>query len=347
MKVLFVCGNTLNPYVSTLVESLNKLDIFVDSSNVKFWTNFEDYDIYHFQWPEAVFDWRANISDDEVDALRNRLTSLKLRGRKIIVTCHNFKPHIITNKRVVLLYDLIYSFCDAFVHLGDYSRNILSEEYKNGIHVVVPHHIYDSIYKFSENQQRCKERLNLDVNKINILSFGEFRTDEERELIINLKDKLDSNVFSFIVPGFFKKRWISRSFRESFKRIKKILHYKSQGFKFTIGNLSDKETEEYFTACDIVLIQRKDILNSGNLPMGFYAGKVVVGANKGNVGQLLRVTGNPVFDPNNVESVVDSIYEAVDLMKKGKGMDNKLFAEENWAEDVVANRLLILYNSLF
>ena len=40
-------------------------------------------------------------------------------------------------------------------------------------------------------------------NRINILCFGQFRTDEERDLILKLRKHKDMQNVNFIVPGFF------------------------------------------------------------------------------------------------------------------------------------------------
>lgn len=55
------------------------------------------------------------------------------------------------------------------------------------------------------------------------------------------------------------------------------------------------------SVADIALLQRVKILNSGSLPLNFYFGNVVVGPDVGNVGEILKKTGNPVF---NVEDVL-------------------------------------------
>ena len=91
----------------------------------------------------------------------------------------------------------------------------------------------------------------------------------------------------------------------------------------------------------MVLIQRVDALNSGNLPMAFHAGKVVVGPNVGNVGQILRETGNFTFDPHDTDSAVCALQKA--LTETTKGKENRTYAKEHWASDLIATALLKCY----
>ena len=100
----------------------------------------------------------------------------------------------------------------------------------------------------------------------------------------------------------------------------------------------------YFCAADVVLIQRLDILNSGNLPMAFHAGKVVVGPYVGNVGQILRETGNFTFDPHDTRSVVSALQKA--LTETTKGKENRTYATEHWSSERVAATLLKFYQQI-
>lgn len=345
MKILVVSNlqSTSNPYVLTLINQLKAIGTDLVCSLDELWNNNIHYDIVHFQWPEAVFDWAKKVSDAQVKQLQERLVYLKSRGVKIFVTCHNLKPHIRTDKGVLSLYGLIYSYCDVFVHLGEYSREILSKDYPNAKHVIIPHHIYDTIYKFDLNKSDCQKELGLNSNAFNILCFGEFRTDEERDFIIKLMKIGKDKGWCFITPGFYKKRIITKHITEFPSRLIRYVRYKFMGINFSTKFIDDCMLEKYYTACDIVMIQRQSILNSGNLPMAFFAGKVVVGPDTGNVGEILRKTGNPVFLPRSIDSAKESIQKAEVLFRSDKGLQNRKLAEEQWSTQVIANQLYNLY----
>lgn len=344
MKVLFVCDSfrTSNPYVYTLVDGLKQQNIDVKMSSGDFWLN-NTYDIIHFQWPEAIYDWSKKVTSEQIDLLRNRIIYLKQLGKKIVVTCHNLQPHIIKDKGVNALYQIIYEYSNLIIHMGRYSYQLLSVQYPNAYHVIIPHHIYDNVYHFTYNKKLCQKELGIDSSKLNILCFGEFRTDEEREFIIKLKAALKSDNIDFLVPGFYRKHWYAKTIPETYKRICKILSYKWKGLNFQSKLLDDASTEKYFTACDIVLIQRLHILNSGNLPMGFYAGRVVVGVNEGNVGCILRETGNPTFTTDDFDSAVNAIHQAIRLTQAGIGEKNRQLAEQEWNTNLIVKRIIKEY----
>ena len=109
------------------------------------------------------------------------------------------------------------------------------------------------------------------------------------------------------------------------------MYYKFNRIKFSKKYVDVKDTSLLFSAADIVFIQRKQILNSGNLPMGFAAGKVVVGPQVGNVGEILKSTGNPTFNPDNEQSVVEAVKKGLALVKQGLGERNKNFALSQWS----------------
>ena len=98
------------------------------------------------------------------------------------------------------------------------------------------------------------------------------------------------------------------------------------------GFLSSEELNEWLCASDIVLIQRKGILNSGNVALAYSASKVVVGPDLGNVGEILKETNNYTFNPENRELVCQEVKKAVDDCKKSSNLGNfnYEYAKKHW-----------------
>ena len=82
----------------------------------------------------------------------------------------------------------------------------------------------------------------------------------------------------------------------------------------------------YMVSSNVIFIQRKDILNSGNVPLAFLYHKVVVGPKVGNIGELLEATGNPTFCPNNKKDILRALKEARRLSIQGQGERNYSYA---------------------
>ena len=127
------------------------------------------------------------------------------------------------------------------------------------------------------------------------------------------------------------------AYRRTFKGIKAVLG----GPRVPASDIPD-----FFNAADVVLIQRRHILNSGNVPMAFYFGKIVVGPDVGNVGEWLRATGNPVFDPGRPESVAVALEAGLRLAEGGFGETNRAYADSELSPARAARRHLEAYASV-
>ena len=349
MRIYFVVSEpserTVNHFVSSLGNALQKQGCEVVYGHKRLWRDdVFDCDIVHFQWPEYVFgSQKHTFSDTDITRISHRLTQLKEKGIKIFVQVHNLKPHRKNDKNILRLYELLYLQADVMVHMGCYSRELLQSQYPNAQHVVIPHHIYDDIYSFNIPQEEAQQRLHLPTDKKIILSFGKFRNNEERDFVLSLRDSSIFNLQSsiFLMPGFYRETLHTWNPKKLAVRLYNTCKYKLKGIKFCNDVIPDDLMQCYFCAADVVLIQRLDILNSGNLPMAFHAGKVVVGPYVGNVGQILRETANFTFDPHDTRSVVSALQKA--LTETTKGKENRTYATEHWSSNLIAAALLRYY----
>ena len=349
MKIYFVVKEpserTINHFVSSLGNALQKQGCEVVYGLKLLWTDeVLGYDIIHFQWPEGIFGlFGHQVTDKELTRVNQRLLWLKEHGKKLFYTCHNLKPHTNKSENLLCLYELIYSNADYIQHLGDYSCELLQSQYPNARHVIIPHHIYDDVYSFNISQAEARQRLHLPTDKKIILSFGKFRTEEERNFVLSIKDSSLFTLHSslFLMPGFYRQTLHTWNPKKLVTRLYHTLYYRLKGIQFSNEVIPDDMMQYYFCAADVVLIQRLDILNSGNLPMAFHAGKVVVGPDVGNVGAILRKTGNFTFDPHDIRSAVSALQNALETTSKGG--ENKTYATEHWSSERIAASLLKYY----
>jgi glycosyltransferase involved in cell wall biosynthesis len=110
--------------------------------------------------------------------------------------------------------------------------------------------------------------------------------------------------------------------------------------------IKDEDVPFYFAAADVVLIQRKQILNSGNVPTAFLFKKVVVGPDTGNVGEILKDTGNPTFNSTEDRTITNALEKAFLLEKQGLGEKNYNYACQNWNIQKVAGEYKKVYKYL-
>lgn len=346
MRIYFVVSEpseqAVNHFVTSLGNALQQQGCDVVYGLERLWTdNVFDCNIVHFQWPEFIWGPQKKVfSDNDITRMSHRLVQLKEKGIKIIVQVHNLKPHARNDNNILRLYELLYLQADVIVHMGSYSRDLLQSQYPNARHVIIPHHIYDDVYSFNISQVEARQRLSLPADKKIVLSFGKFRTERERNFVLDVQRSFDHSVL-FLMPGFYRETLHTWNPIKFITRLIHTVHYRLKGIKFSNDVIPDDLMQCYFCAADVVLIQRLDILNSGNLPMAFHAGKVAVGPNVGNIGEILHETGNITFDPHDIDSAVGALHKA--LTETTMGKENRTYATEHWASDLIAASLLKYY----
>ena len=348
MRVLLVCRDAFvrtlctNPYVSSLVQGLEAEGCDVNCSLVDFWYAYDKYDLLFFQWPEEIFQW--NVLQIDLGRLSKQFDTIRHAGVKTVITCHNLYPHN-HNKRTTELYELVYSKVDAIHHLGKYSYELMKERFPQKYHFIAPHHIADSLWSNTPNSKDGKHILRIPSDSIVISSFGEFRNNDEKDLffLIVKKCKSNSKRIVFLAPRLYAGRlYNGRWINKTFIHICKSLVFKYYGIRCS-GYLSDEELRLWLSATDIVFIQRKSILNSGNIPLAYSAGKVVVGPDVGNVGVILRETGNYAFNPTSDDSLEGSMSQAIEAIESNQevGMHNYCYAKSNWTVPIICRMIRI------
>ena len=329
LRVLFVVKPgvskvTRNTYTETLGAALEKAGCRVEYGRDRFWrVKPGAYDIVHLQWPEILIGGKAEAATESTLAkIRGRIAELKQGGSRIVYTRHNRVPHRIAGDGVARLNEIFETRVNAIVHMGETSRRECLEK-RPGlpavVHAVIPHHVKDEI-DFSLSREAARRRLGIADDERVLLAFGAFRHDEEVALLRQAVEGLD-------VPRF------------------RLLAPQCPGAGF-VGVVPDEDLPAYFAAADVVFLQRVKTLNSGILPLAYDAARVCVGPDDGNVGEILRQTGNPVFDPADIASVCAAIREGFALDRRGKGAENRAYARARWNPQAVAAQTVALYRKL-
>lgn len=343
-----------NPFVRLLAQALRQAGCDVVCSAAQFHSDAERYDIVHIQWPEALFGWHSPDRSQlrSVEAIFRRLRE---RGVGIVYTRHNDAPHR-GDGAVGEGYRLVERYADAVVHLGDASRReLLAGEVPQGqMQEVIPHHIYEGVYDLSVSQADARRALGIPAQAFVLLAFGTFRHAEERRLVWGAFRRLSRRGKYLLAPRLFPYTYRSRwrtGLRSLCTRTLYLIARAATALapcRITSAEwmIPDSELPHYLSAADAVMIQRTHILNSGNVTLGFLFGKVVAGPDCGNVGEVLRATGNPVFDPADPASVDRALAEAARLAEAGHGARNRAYALENLTLARTARRYAALYEKV-
>jgi glycosyltransferase involved in cell wall biosynthesis len=111
------------------------------------------------------------------------------------------------------------------------------------------------------------------------------------------------------------------------------------------GWIPDEEVQLFLRAADVLVIPREGVLNSGNVALGFTFGRVVVGPDEGVIGEVLRKTNNPVYEPGDAQVLSDAL-KAVRNSDTRRGERNKAYAMEEMRWEKVASRHVDLYREV-
>lgn len=330
-------GETDNLFVPILCDAIKMAGIDVKCSQKEFWESDTTYDIIHFQWPEEVVGWTCE-DPDVIRRLKERIAFFRSRGTHFIYTRHNIRPHY-ANDIISRAYDIIESESDIVVHMGHYSQTEFMQKYPDSRNVIIPHHIYQYTYKEDISIERARQYLNLPQEAFIVTAFGKFRNWKEIRMVAGVFCKWNKKNKLLLAPRFYPfsrynsygrnilKRWASRiGYYLAIPLLNRMFNLQAGANDELIDNC---DLPYYMAASDVIFIQRKDILNSGNVPLGFLYHKVVMGPKVGNIGELLSETGNPTFDPDNKQDILRALKEARRLATWGQGEVNYAYGMEN------------------
>lgn len=351
MKVLMVYdeAHADNLFVSVLCKAIRQQNIKVKCSCQEFWESNINYDIIHFQWPEEVIGWNCH-TQDLIVKLKQRIEYYQKQGAYFIYTRHNQCPHY-TNNIISEAYTLIESYADSIVHMGEYSYIELIKKYPQKQHWIIPHHIYENTYNENISCLEARERLKIPQKSFVITAFGKFRKIEEFRLVFA----------AYVCSGIHHKYLLAPRFypfsRHKQKNILRqicfwLIWHIAIPFTNKIFNIQGDSNEKiisnndlpyYLAASDLIIIQRKQILNSGNVPLAFLFRKVVVGPDCGNVGELLKKTNNPVFLPQKYKTIKKALRKGYILSKNHQGEVNYKYALQNMNLDKIGKMYIEVY----
>ena len=345
-----------NPYLFLLMRSLMQTERIQSVQHGYGWL-YENVDanIIHLHWPELLVKSKlADMSRTEMikeshfEEVIGAIESWKKRGTKFIITIHNEKPHKDPNNRFDLFYRQVYERMDGFIHMGEFSKNLLVNEYQNETAnksaFVIPH----GDYRFFANnldRETCREKLRVQSSEKLLLAFGAIRNRKELELGIDAFKTAGIENSVYLMAG--KLPFPYKSQPEHFTARKKLYaNMFSKKIRTAEEMIAPNEVQIYLIAADLVIIPRYNTLNSGNVALGFTFGKVVIGPDYGVIGETLKAAGNPVFDPHNIDSVSAAIHEGFRLAEAGQGQKNKEFADREMSWQNIGESTVKAYQTV-
>lgn len=360
MKILV--GNIPLPANRFLVD-LNaalQLQAQVTLCHETFWNMQGDFDVVHLHFPEYMtFEieraYRTELTNDLMQAIETRLKHWSKKSA-IVVTRHVLLPHdAVENPMWERLYETVYRYASGVVHFAQPSVDEFRQRYRETTfvcgppqHCIVPHHNYTSLPN-SVTREAARKQLSIPNDAQVMLVFGAIRNDEERDLIQNTFRRINVRRKVLVCS-----RWREKLANVSWIRLKywirdltRLYYRLHPGYRLNYGFVEEIDTQLYLNAADVLFIPRLKVLNSGNITLGMTFGKVVVGPDSWDVGELLRETGNPVFDPERPQTAIAAVEEGFRLAEAGHiGPANQKLALEEWSAEQCGAKYVAFFKRL-
>ncbi|MDZ7717891.1 MAG: hypothetical protein U5K72_03600, partial [Balneolaceae bacterium] len=333
-----------NPYLFLLLRELNRLNDVQKIQHGYGWL-YEpgEWDVIHLHWPELLVKYQLPdmsrtdlLEDRHFEKVLNAIKEKKRTGARIMLTIHNEKPHKDQSGIFDMFYRDIYKLTDGFIHLGEFSEKMLENEYADETRgkpsFTIPHGDY-SFFPNDRERAQCRKKLNIRERDKVLLSFGAVRSKAELELGIDAFKKTDVENSIYLITGSIPNPY--RSEPDHYITRKKLYtNIFNSRIRTDEKTIAFEEVQVYLKAADLVFIPRINTLNSGNVALGFTFGKVVTGPGYGVIGETLKKTGNPIFNPLDLNSVSDAITAGFELAGSGHGIKNKEYANHymKWEE---------------
>lgn len=348
-----------NRFLVDLNDELSKRSQLTHDEKL-FWNRQGDFDVVHLHFPEYMTfqheeHYVSGLQDSLIAETSDCLQWWSQRA-KVIITRHVLLPHdALEDPQWEKMYETVYRCCDGVVHFAsasveEFKKRYSATEFYHGPpkHFVIPHHNYATLPNTISRDQ-ARAQLGIPPDRKVMLVFGAIRNQQEKSLILETFKGVAIRKKLLLVSRWkeqlAKVRWIRLKY---WLRDLNRLYYKLHpNYHFNYGFVEEADTQLYLNAADLLFIPRLKVLNSGNITLGMTFGKVVVGPDSWDVGQLLKETGNPVFAPDRPETAVQAVEKGFALAAEGKtGQANQMLALNQWTASQCAEQYLQFFEEV-
>jgi len=275
---------------------------------------------------------------------------------KLVITRHVLLPHdALKDPQWEKMYEAVYRHVHGVVHFAQASVDEFRKRYATTDfvygqpeHAIVPHHNYTSLPN-TISREEARQQMGIPADSRVMLVFGAIRNFEERDLILNTFQNVRQRNKVLLVSRWkeqlAKVKWIRLKYW--LRDLNRLYYRLHPQYQFNYGFVEEADTQLYLNAADVLFIPRLKVLNSGNITLGMTFGKVVVGPDSWDVGELLKETGNPVFDPERPQTAIAAIEQGLRLAEEGRiGPANQKLALEQWSAEQCGERYVQFFKRL-
>ena len=275
------------------------------------WALSHGIDLLHLDWPHDFYLGRNRLM---TFIKRQMFLSGCRRLRKVPVvwTMHNVIGHDSAMPEYELrMVQHLVDRCDAIIALSNAAAGVIRQTYrvdgKTRI-VVLSHGHYIDAYPNTTDLIAARDRLGISRDKKVILYFGRIRPYKGVEDLIEAFGRIDhANAFLVIAgksssPGLEARLQNLSSAQPNARQI-----------RLELSSVPRNELQYYFSACDLVALPFRNVLNSGSLLLALSFGRGVVAPNVGSIVEVAPEGSHFGYKAGDVEGLAATLASALDL----------------------------------
>ena len=357
--------NMGNKFLWYFYNSLKNENVDIIASQEAWINKSENFQAILIHWPEYLpYNNFFNNHYDFINFSIERINYFK-DNSKIFYFVHNILPHRDQKGIYKNLYESLIQNSTAIFNFGYYSKHLYEFKYKKVANqFIVPHGNFIDLDKEKEDKTILEKLSKINSSAITVSVIGAIRNKIEFKILKNFAKFYLKKGCNFIYAGKINKDFFIDKRDGKIKNFFKNKIFMDYGYKKFItklrknnlknldGNItvfhkyiSDDLLVKICKKSDILLICRNEILNSGNVALGFTFGCFVVGPDKGIVGEILRKNKNIVFDTKNInyQKIVSTSLNSLNSSIRN---DNRKEASINWNWSLIAKKYKKIFEEL-
>lgn len=332
-------------------------------SNDAFWTQDGGFDVVHIHSPEALVPQDGEDPRGGAGAIGSRGSRFEERlgfwsqRSVLVVTRHDMQPDGLLGPAPPWgpFYEAVYRYADGVVHfteesVQDFRARYARTTFHRGAprHVVVPFHGYAGLPD-ELLRDEAREILGIRKHRRVMLVYGDVGSEAEWRLALRAFRRARVPGKTLLVTSTSERlpavSWIRlRCWLRSLMRFYHRLHPRQI---VDHGIVDDAEVQVYLRAADILFVPRSDLISPACAVLGMTFGRVVVGPDCLGIGETLRETGNPVFDPRHPWAAVQAVERGFILADAGHlGLRSRVRVTTEWGADSAAESYLRFFSDL-
>lgn len=280
-------SNGQNPYNGLLCDALCEAGALVVDQSIRRAIRNPKIDVVHVHWPEY---W-LNLAPEAASRkhflqMMAGLRIARLRGAKLFWTAHNLKPHedLYPAKRSAF-YSRWIAGVDGIICLSESAREQMFEVYPSTRAkptFVIPHGDYISKLQGIDRQEARRE-LKLNAESAIVGNFGAIRPYKNVPLLVRLFRAVAGDEDVLLIAGKCGDSGLAAEIRVAAGDDLRV--------RLDLSFLPDELLETYSSACDVIALPYRNILNSGSALYGLSVGRPIVAPAVGSLPELQADVG--------------------------------------------------------